>query len=384
MLIAFLLAALNLAVRLPRFRRPLAVSMLIGILYTLMLLTKTTAVFLLPALGWAIVWPLHKQWRKALGCAIAAGAGAALTFGGWMAFIAHKGLLADYKYLFFINTYTKPTEWYWPVLSLWWSVKGGLWIGHALIPLAGLVVLLVAIGWRRPWAHELWCNPVFGSSVLALAGYILFMTYQNHPQPRYYVVVALFSFFVLAMGTETLLAGVSSGWPASNAARARALAGFAVLVVTASVAVFNAVVTLGYVAHAEYTWVNAARNLTRYIDEHPNGNRMLVSISGDEITMITHLPSLCDDFGTEELPKKLAHYQPGWWATWNDIDPGTLEDLHIHYSLQQVATFHAFDHPDRDALVLFKLHPLPNGKARDWTPELTEPLPDDKIDIPVQ
>jgi hypothetical protein len=210
------------------------------------------------------------------------------------------------------------------------------------------------------------------------------MTYQNHPQPRYYVVVALFSFFVLAMGTETLLAGLSAGMPSSRTGKARALAGCAAMVVTTAVAVFNGVVTLGYVADPEYTWVEAARNLTRYIDEHPNGNRLLVSISGDEITMITHLPSLCDDFGIEALQDKLARYQPGWWATWNDIDPGTLEDLHIHYSLEQVATFRAFDHPERNALVLFKLHPLPNGKPREWKPDLAAPLPDDKIDIPVE
>ena len=50
--------------------------------------------------------------------------------------------------------------------------------------------------------------------------------------------------------------------------------------------------------YPEYTFLNAARNLTRYIDAHPNGNRLLVSISGNDITLITGLPSLCDDFGT--------------------------------------------------------------------------------------
>ncbi|HEY3706939.1 MAG TPA: phospholipid carrier-dependent glycosyltransferase [Terracidiphilus sp.] len=383
MLVAFLLAGLNLAVRLPRFRRPGWVSLVIGILFTLMLLTKTTAVFLLPALGWAMLASLWPDRRKALRCVVAAGAAAAITFGGWMALVVHKGLLADYKYLFFINKYDKPTEWYWPVLSLWWSVKGGLWIGHVLVPLAGIVVVLVAVGWRRPWARDLWRNPVFGSSVLALAGYILFMTYQNHPQPRYYVVVALFSFFVLAMGAEVLLKGLWAGMPRTPVARARALAGCAVVGVSAATALFNAVVTLGYVTHPEYTWVDAARSLTGYIDAHPNGNRVLISISGDEITMITHLPSLCDDFGTEPLADKLGRYQPGWWATWNDIDPGTLEDLHTHYSLEQVATFDALDHPDRDQLVLFKLHPLPGNKVRDAGPALQLPLPGDKIDIPI-
>ena len=121
--------------------------------------------------------------------------------------------------------------------------------------------------------------------------------------------------------------------------------------------------------HPEYTFVTAARQLAAYIDQHPNGNRLLVSISGDEITLLTHVQSLCDDFSTRtanfpDLGTKLAVYKPGWWATWNDIDPGTLEDIHTHYSLEQVAEFRAFDDPERNVLVLFKLHPLPDGQAR--------------------
>ena len=127
----------------------------------------------------------------------------------------------------------------------------------------------------------------------------------------------------------------------------------------------NGLQTLYYASHPEYTFVDAALRLTHYIDTHPNGKRLMVSISGDEITLVTHLPTICDDFGTQELVSKLARYQPGWWATWNDIDPGTLEDLHNHYSLEQVAVFRALDHPERNMLVLFKLHPLPDGQVRE-------------------
>jgi hypothetical protein len=148
--------------------------------------------------------------------------------------------------------------------------------------------------------------------------------------------------------------------------------------------------TLAYATHPEYTFVNAAERLTQYIDTHPNGKRLLVSVSGDEISLITHLPTLCDDFGTPsksipDLVAKLGVYQPGWWATWNDIDPGTLEDLHTHFSLEQVASFRAFDDQERNLLVLFKLHPLPDGQNRDpGEQDLQVPLPDDKIYIPVQ
>jgi len=150
----------------------------------------------------------------------------------------------------------------------------------------------------------------------------------------------------------------------------------------------NGISTISFASHPEYTFVTAARALTSYIDQHPNGNRLLVSISGDEITLITHLQSLCDDFSmrTPQIPDlgaKLAYYQPGWWATWNDIDPGTLEDLHTHYSLEQVATFKAFDDPERNVLVLFKLHPLLQPRVIEGN-NLQQPLPGDKIDIIIE
>jgi hypothetical protein len=425
MLIAFALGALNLAVRLPRLRRPVWASAWIGLLFTLMMLTKTTAVFLLPALGWAMLLPLWQSrklasgspwtglrpWgeKLALRCALAAAGAFAVTFGLWMALVVRFGLLPDYKYLFFVNKYVKPQEFYWPLLSLWWSFHGGLWVDHILIPLAGLLVVGAAVagtvlsrhnagvpadrsssvGWSA-WGRKLLLDPVFGASVWAVAGYILFMTYQNHPQPRYFAVVAFFCIFVVAQGAEALLgrtAPAGENWMRRGPAH---FLGWGVIALAALAMSVNGARTLNYAAHPEYTFVNAAGELTRYIDEHPNGKRLLVSISGDQITLVTHLPTLCDDFGTPspampDLVAKLAYYRPGWYATWNDLDPGTLEDLHTRFSLEQAASFRAFDDSDRNLLVLFKLHPLPGGQVRDpGEQNLKVPLPGDKIEIPVE
>jgi hypothetical protein len=283
-----------------------------------------------------------------------------------------------------VNTYPKPKEFYWPLLSCWWAFHGGLWVDYILIPLAGVVALAAAVAGtilarRVAWGRKLLLDPAFGASLLAVAGYILFMTVQNHPQPRYFAVVAVFSFLAVAQGAEALLSQ-----PATR------LLGCGVIALAVLAVGINAAWTLNYAAHPEYTFVDAADRLANYIDTHPNGKRLLVSVSGDQIALITHLPALCDDFGTPtpempDLVSKLAHYQPGWWATWNDIDPGTLEDLHSRYSLEQVASFHVLDDPQRNVLVLFKLHPLSGGQVRIPSDQnLQVPLPGDKIDIPVQ
>lgn len=375
LLMALSLTAMNLAVRIPRYRRPIRASVAIGFLFALMMLTKTTAVFLLPALAWAMLLPLNENRKLAARCAAAAAGASAVTYGIWMALVLRSGLLADYKYLFYINNYPKPAEKGWLLMSLWWSFHGGLWVDHILIPLAGLIFVGALIGWRSQWGRSLRTDPVFGASIASVTGYIFFMTVQNHPQPRYFAVVAFFCIFIVARGTGSLL--IQTG--------ALRQPGWAIAALAIVAAILNATWTLSYALHPEYTFVQAAQGLARYVDQHPNGKRLLVSTSGDEITLIAHLPSLCDDFGTIPLHDKIAIYKPGWFASWNDLDPGTLADLHTHYSLEQAATFGAMDDPERTRLVLFKLHPLPNGQVRDQVDQnLQIQLPEDRFDIPIE
>ena len=382
--ITLTLAALILAVRLPQGRRPVLGSICIGLLFALIVLTKTTGLFLLPALLWAIVVPLWQKRKLALQCALAMAGVALAAYGVWIALIARFGLLGDYKYYFFVNTYEKPKEFYWPLLSFWWSFHGLLWVDHSLIPLGGAVVVAATIACRSAWGRKLWRDPLFGASLWAVVGYLLFMTLQNHPQPRYFAVPAFFCFFVVALGAEALLDEPDQPNPPGPPVLTRGL-GWALAIVAAAAATVHGAQTIRYATHPEYTWVQATTQLALYMDTHTNGNRLLDSISGDEITLLTHVPSLCDDFGTEDLAPKLAGYQPGWYASWNDLDPGTLEDLHTFYSLEQVASFPAFDDPDRDLLVLFKLHPLPNGQERDPSQQnLRIALPGDKIDVPIE
>jgi hypothetical protein len=395
MLTALTLGALNLGVRLPGFRRPVLGSVGIGLLFTLMMLTKASAVFLLPALAWAMMLPLWRRQKLLVRCVLSASAAFAVSFGVWMALVIRSGLLPDYKYLFFVNTYVKPNQLYWPFVSLWWSFHGGLWVDHILIPLAGLVVVGAMLAWRSARGRKLLLDPVFGASVLAVAGTILFMTYQDHPQPRYFAVVAWFSFLVVAHGAGVLLgqrgdATESSAGLGEASVGTPRLVGWAVVGLVAVAVGINGAWTLDYATHPEYTFVEAAERLTHYIDEHPNGKRLLVCVSGDQIALVTHLPAINDLFigpspNMSDLAAKLGYYRPGWFATWNYLDPGTLEDLHSRYSVEQVASFRAFDDNTRNVLVLFKLHPWPDGQVRDPIDEdLRIRFPEDKFDIPLE
>jgi hypothetical protein len=373
---ALTLVVLNLAVRLPKMKRPVLVSIGIGLLFALMLLTKTTAAFLAPAVGWAMIVPLWEKRKLALKCALAGAVSAAVGYGAWMALIARAGLMGDYVYFFAVaNSYPVPQGHSWPLAAFWWSFHGLLWIDHSLTPLAVALALAAALAWRAGWARRLWRDPVFGAAILGIMGLIGFMTMKDHPQPRYFVVPAFLVFIVVAMGAAALVE--QTGWGRK--------VGWAVVAAVVIATGVHGMETMRYAAHPEYTWVNAATGLTHYIDTHPNGKRLMVSVSGDEITLVTHLPTICDELSTEDLAEKLGRFEPGWFSSWNDIDPNTLTELHTRYSLEQVASFPAFDDPDRNVLVLFKLHPLPGGKVRDARdPGLSGVLPDDQVEVPVE
>jgi 4-amino-4-deoxy-L-arabinose transferase-like glycosyltransferase len=338
-----------LALRLPSIEpavRRNGVLVLLGVLFCLMILTKTTAIFLLPSILYLIWYTHRRNLGKFLRSAALFLASAALSWSSYYFLVVRPRYLADYKYFFLVNIYWKPATVKGWLTTFWYALHGVLWIDPILIPLCAVLLLLSMV-----WLHSLWRNPIFVAAVLACAGYVFFIGYHNNMQPRYYAFIAVPMFLMAAIGT-------------SEALRIQRLVGLLSLAAMAVGFTINLRHTIAFARHPQYTFVDAARNITNYIDQHPNGNRLLLSISGNDITLITGLPTICDDFGTLDLPSRIYKFRPGWYAAWNEIDAGTLEDLQTQYTLEQVATYPAFDDPDRNLLILYKLHPLPLSQQR--------------------
>lgn len=318
----------------------------IGLLICLQVLTKTTAIFLVPATAYLLWFATRYKLVVFLKYLAVFALVSIVLWSGYYFLAVRPHFLADYNYLFDANKLDQPatlTGW---IAAFWYALHGVLWIDKLLGLLAIVLLVFSAARLRR-----LWSDPLFVASLLAVAGYIFFIGWHNNPQPRYYEVLAFPLIMMVCIGIAALLE-----W--------RRWAGLAALAVIAVSIGLNLRLTAHFVRHPDHSFIVAAKRLTRYIDQHPNGNRLLLSVSGANITLITHLPSICDDFGTYDLPYRIHTYRPGWFAAWNEVDPETLADLRAQYSLQRVADFQAFDDPDRDLLVLYKLDPLPPGKQR--------------------
>ena len=268
----------------------------------------------------------------------------------------------DYHYLFEANHWPQPSSFTGWLGAFWWALHGCLWISPTLCIAAAAVCCWRCAGKRdrHSWSSQpkpqpvrcgLYGSPLTAACLLAIAGYVAFIGWHNSPQPRYYEVVIYPVCFMLSLGIADLLS------------RRRAfflrLCGAAALATAIAVSAGGIFRIAAYLRHPDYTFLNAARGVARYIDEHPGPHRLLLSVSGDNIELITGVPAICDDYGTWDLPYRMHQYEPGWYAAWNDIDPGTLSDIQSLDRLQPVASFPAFDDPDRNLLVLYRLSPLP-------------------------
>ena len=374
--ICFLLLSWLIALRLAnapsRTQMPLLV--LTGFLLCLLVLTKTTGLFLLPSTFFLVVCASGFRLRPTLRALAITTLSAALPFCAWYWFAVRPRYLTDFRYFFPANTWEQPDTFTGRIAAFWYALHGTLWISPTLcIAVAVLLLLTFVPGRRLSSPHpSFWRNPLVPASLLAIAGILFFIGWENRPAPRYYEAV-IFPLCILAVLAVANLLNFKR--PAVNDSGStklqlipllRPAAGAAALAVLCGITIAGTACIFRYIHHPEYSWLNAATSLTRYINTHPAPNRLLLSISGDQISLTTHLPAICDDYGSWDLTLRIHVYQPSWYAAWNAIDDDTLADLQTQFTVEQVAAFPAFDADERDLLILYRLHPLP--AEQQWFP----------------
>ncbi len=326
-------------------------ALALGLLLPLMVLTKTTAIFLFPAIAWLLWARAGYRLRPWIRLTLPPAALAAVTWLSYYLLVVRPHFLPDYHYLFSANAYTgiTPTN----VLSvLAETIADGLWIGKILYPLALLAALSVFV--LRP---RLLRNPLIPALLLWAGGYAAFLAYHNNLQPRYYLVIAIPLTLLVPVVFSTLW--TSSRTPIRTPAQAglHRLAIASIVVVLTALTVTDARQTLRYVRTPDYTFTTAATQIRDIISADPTHNPLILSISGSQLSLMTGLPSICDDFGTVDLPIRVQTYRPGWYIAWNQVEDDKMDALTPMYHLQRVAAFPALDDPERNLLILYRLDP---------------------------
>ena len=319
----------------------------LGLLLPLMVLTKTTAIFLFPAIAWLLWARAGYTLRPFLRISVPPAVLAVVLWLCYYGLAVRPHFLLDYHYLFSANDYTGITlANAFSVLSD--TLRDGVWIGNLLYPLAILAVAMALFSGRR-----LLRNPLISALLLWAVGYAAFLAYHNNLQPRYYLVIAVPLTLLVPIVFERL-------WTHTNnqiISPIRHLTAATVAVALAVLTVTDARQTFHYVRTPDYTFTTAAAQIHRIIAADRTHNPLVLSISGSDLSLMTGLPSICDDFGTMDLAVRVRAYHPGWYVAWNHIEDDKMEALAPIYHLQRVASFPAMDDPERNLLILYRLDP---------------------------
>ena len=113
--------------------------------------------------------------------------------------------------------------------------------------------------------------------------------------------------------------------------------------------------TLEDVLHQEYSYWEAAQGIAAIVATDGGSRPMLLSDSGDDLTLWTGLPAVSATRTTHGLDAVLARYQPGWFAAWPGREDIVIAEVGIRYRMDAVARYRVFDDPKQQTLVLYKL-----------------------------
>jgi 4-amino-4-deoxy-L-arabinose transferase-like glycosyltransferase len=304
----------------------------LGILIPIVLLTKTTALVLVPAVLWVV-------WKKSLRAMLAVSAIAAAAIGIYLWIVLRSTYATDYRYFFTINALAKVGLAYTGSFLLQ-LLRHGLWVDRLLYP-AALAVLLMSLGWFR----QLWRNPLFAASWIALAGDALFvLRRQDDYAPRYFLVMLVPFVLILVLTLQELKV------------RNRGLALLLAATLTVAI-VLDTVQILGFMSHRQYQFYDAAKSIQAIVDADPAVHRLLLGTSGDQLSLMTGIPAINDGYSNQDLARKVLAYQPGWYVGWNELDQDIMDSLSA-FRLDEVANYAVFDREERNRLKLYRMVPL--------------------------
>jgi len=308
----------------------------LALLTSVMMLTKTTAVLLIPAVGW-VAWSAMGRTRGGLVRALIA---VALVPAGlvksYAALVARLGYGVDYRYFFDVNA-MPDIDWHHTLGTLADLARNCFWVDQTLYPTV-LVILILAFVWKR----KLWANPLFAAGWLALGAQAVFVfSRQDDYAPRYFLAMLAPMVWIVALTFAEL------------SLHARTVA-IVLMVALAGGVVANVALIGHFLTHRDYDMRAAADGISEIVRSHPDQKALLLGVSGSQISLMTRIPSINDAYGTEDMAKKIESYHPGWYLEWNQTAPDNAEAL-APYKLEKVASYDAFDDDERTTLILYKL-----------------------------
>jgi hypothetical protein len=312
------LLVLSLAIALPSNRQSLGRAILAGFIFSLAVLTKTTAVFALPVLLY-IAWDKRRTFRdKAIyilmmisiisATLVAHYAWANLTYPG------------DYNYFNSLNLEPRILLTSQGIFkNLVRAIWHGIVIGPVLYTFTALLfpIFLLSSGSFRHNRLVIACS-------LWIAAYILILSIRGYLPPRYYVALGL----PVIMLISVMAVDRPRPWRLS----------LLLPIVLVFIASMNFVQIVDYLRSPQFTLVETAEDIRSQM-EQPGG--MLMGGMANTISLAAGIPSINSKMGTSTLQWRIVQYSPTHYVSVG-LDHETVELVKEMGDLELLATYDAF------------------------------------------
>jgi len=268
--------------------------LLCGLIFAAAMIDKSNAIFAAPAVFYLIWFPYRTNWRHSLRPLGIAGGTFVVLEVIYLLLWVHPHQ-ADFVFYSSLNTPTINLRSIEKFIRIFY--RGFTWLDPILFPIAGVAFLASLTRLR-----SLWKDPLFGSSILFVWGWIFFMVLHVDAGPHYLVVIVFPIMLALLLVLETL--------DRTNPNLGSAFGALLLVVV-----VLNLGLIVKYMVHPQYTLRDACLQMARKIDADPSVSRLVIGHASKEITLYTGIPAL-DDMGIESVADKMHDEHPGWIATY--------------------------------------------------------------------
>jgi len=304
-------------------------SVLCGVCFALAMLTKSSALFVAPAL----LYLLWKRTPRILNIALPL-LTVILIYGAYWLTVIHTHP-ADF------NTLYRENGVYLGINSVK-KIFRIVYRSFTWIDSIGFLFACACVGLAFTKLRTLRDDPLFGFAILWYLGYSAFMVLHYEASPHYFVVLI----FPVMLLWVLLLGSLEPAMPKAAVAFSAA-------------ALLAVVLNLGYIVrlmlHPQYSLLNACTAIRQQIDADPTATPLVIGHGAIETTFYTRIPAL-DDIGFEPVFEKLERDHPGWVITYSDnlailTRPGVAES----YRFLQQGSYPVFDQPNRSRMLLFRI-----------------------------
>ena len=319
-------------------RWPLPIHLgLASLAFCLATLTKTTALFGLPALLF-LIWTSQTSLRKGLLASSASLVGIALLLG--MYYVTVSGLYREAVAGFVSTEFAPRLEWTLPavVKALARAVWNGMVLDRIVYPVTLLSLPLFLVGSQRVQRNRL----AVAFSIWLLISLIA-LGVRGYLPPRYYLplIVPVVSLFGM-ISVDAFRRLRPSRWS------------YAPAVLVAGIAAVHLFNIAKYLSSPEYTFVDMAGDVKERIDSG-KGNNLLIGNMANSITLATGIPSINSVLGTRDLRLKAMTYRPTYYIALGE-EKETARQLSEVYYLEELSAYDVFgNYYDEKRVHLYKL-----------------------------